>query len=124
MSDNFIRTFNRPFVIMNDSRVLAASATLQSPNVRVTGYRYLTVLFSAPVAATAAAGFPRVRQSQDGGTTFDTIDVIPLDASQATPMWRFANPGLQILEGYVSIEFKDGGGGASPLRSIVFALPA
>ena len=120
MSDILIRGYNRFLYLMQDSRALGAGATLQTPDSRVTGFRFVSVNFSASAGATAAAGFPRVRLSRDGGVTFDSIYVIPLDGTQATPIWTQV---VTIFSPYISVEFKDGGGGIATLRSVVYCIP-
>ena len=101
---------------------LVAAASVNNPKELVLGYRRVVGIIHMPAASTAAAGFPRVRQSVLGDPgLWDRVDVIPQDLGQLPEVvWTFD---ILLVCPFVSVEFTDGGGGGAFCRVWAMALP-
>lgn len=102
-------------LLVSPDAALPGGAFHGTTGIDVLGYSRIKGYFFTPTAA-AAAGFPRIRMGEDG-TNFDLVFSIPQDFAQAAFTYTFD---LEILSRFLDIGFTAGGGGANPLRCLVY----
>jgi len=97
-------TYQKPLRLFNRApTAIAGGGTFNPGKFNLTGYTRIAGVFHM-TAGTAAAGFPRIRQSADG-TNWDYVTVLTADSTQATSVYTFD---IAILAPYVIFEFTNG----------------
>lgn len=99
---------------------IAIGATVESGWQRVTGFRRIVGFFRVLAGSAAAAGFPRVRFSNDQVGTAEIVRTIPLDPTQPNVTYPFD---LVVEGSYARAEFTNGGVLSAEFRTEVWVLP-
>lgn len=105
-------------IFVGQSSTISGGGSLSIASIDAGGFTHVRG-FITNSTGVAAAGFPRVRQSEDG-TNFDITEVIPQDATQPNFTYTL---NILIIAKFISVEFTAGGGGAANFRADVRLVP-